>query len=566
MDRITPGSTTATSAMNLASLLDLSSRISETDSMERILNAALLSVMGKLRIRKACVMMAESGRFEVSHGKGVPMFSIEQFEIDEPLVITEELPYGPVLLAHGLTWLVPLVCQQECLGLLAFGPTLAGGEFDDEGRVYIELLRTMTGVAVHNARTFQSLVRTQRELRAQTLMVTTLFESARDFTAATSVTEILRILTYRLMGQLMISSFVIWLEDPVEGERVIVNRREALHLEEIQDTLQLITSPVLTSGLDDDSDLRSVFEKHNVAAATPVTVHMNRMGVLAVCEKLDGKTFTQEELSFIESIGNAAMIALENDRLFNEELEKQRLEQELDIAASIQRGLFPLQLPATPGFEVAADTRSSKKISGDYYDVIILDSHRTLFAIADVVGKGIPAALLMANVQAALNVLAHLDLSLAQVAERLNKLVCDNTEPDVFVTMFLAIADGHDGVITYVNAGHNPPVVVRDTGNVEDLTEGGVLIGVINEPPPYREGVLRMNLGDTLVLYTDGVTEAQKGAEEYGEQRLIDCALVNRMRSSTSMLDALKADVEQFTGTSQLHDDTSILIVRRIHP
>ncbi len=566
MDSITSGSSTATSALNLASLLDLSSRISETDSVDRILNSALLSVMGKLRIRKACVLMREHDTFVVSHPKGVPLFTIPCFEVDELMEVTEDLVGGRVLLQHGLTWLVPLVCQQECMGVLAFGPTIGGGELDDDGRVYIDLLRTMTGIAVHNAHTVQSLVQAQRDLQTQTLMVTTLFESARDFTAATTVTEILRILTFRLMGQLMISSFVIWVEDAIDGDHVIVNRHGALHLEGARDALQSVVHPVRTAELDERSPLRAAFEEHRIAAATPMTVHTMRKGVLAVCEKLDGKAFSEEELRFLESIGNAAMIGLENDRLFREELEKQRLESELDIAANIQRGLLPMHLPVTRGFEVAADSRSSKKISGDYFDVITLDQHRTLFAIADVVGKGIPAALLMANVQAALNVLAMLDLSLAQIAERLNKLVCDNTEPDVFVTMFLAVADGHDGIVTYVNAGHNPPIVVRSTDAVEELREGGVLIGVIEDPPPYREGILRMHVGDTLVLFTDGVTEAQKETEEYGEERLIESARAHRMRSSSSMLEALKADVERFTGTNQLHDDTSIMVVRRIHP
>jgi len=566
MDSITSGSSAASSAMNLASLLDLSSRISETDSVERILNAALLSVMGKLRIRKACVLMRDGDAFVVSHAKGVPLFSVPYFEVDERLMITPELSGGSEILQHGITWLVPLVCKQESMGVLAFGPTMGDGELDEDGVVYVDLLRTMTGIAVHNVRTVQSLVQAQRDLQLQTLMVTTLFESARDFTAAANVTEILRILTFRLMGQLMISSCVIWLEEPIDGDHVIVNRRGAMYLEGVQDALQTVVVPVRTLELDEHSPVRAAFESHRIAAATPMTVQTKRKGVLAVCEKLDGKPFSAEELRFLESIGNTAMIGLENDRLFREELEKQRLESELDIAADIQRGLLPMHLPDTPGFEVAADSRSSKKISGDYFDVITLDTHRTLFAIADVVGKGIPAALLMANVQAALNVLAKLDLSLSQIAERLNNLVCDNTEPDVFVTMFLCVADGHDGLVTYVNAGHNPPIVVRSTLQVEELREGGVLIGVIEDPPPYREGVLRMHLGDTLVMYTDGVTEAQKETEEYGEQRLIDSAIAHCMRSSSSMLEALKADVERFTGTNQLADDTSIMVVRRIHP
>ena len=149
------------------------------------------------------------------------------------------------------------------------------------------------------------------------------------------------------------------------------------------------------------------------------------------------------------------------------ELAKQRLENELSIAAEIQRGLLPDQLPVLEGLQVSAASETSRVIGGDYFDVIRLDEHRTLFAIADVAGKGIPAALLMANVQAALNVLAWSDLPLTSLAEQINTLVCQNTEPEGFITMFLAVINAQTRGIEYVNAGHNPPILIHDV--IDDL-------------------------------------------------------------------------------------------------
>jgi sigma-B regulation protein RsbU (phosphoserine phosphatase) len=546
---------------HLASLLDLGSRISGNESAT-ILNAAILSVMGRLRITRACVLQLDGNEFVAQPllCKGVPALRLPAFTVEEVQWCSPTQPEHAVLLQHGLVRLVPLATSRGLVAVLALGSMIQPPQDEESVLAYLELVGLLVGTAVRNAEMVQSLVATQKELEARNLLVTSLFEGARDFTGAKSSQELLRILSYHLMGQLMVSTFGIFLSNPFEGASVIVNRREAENLAVLHPDVLSITEPLLVHQMEPGT-MRDRLEAAGVGMLAPMTVHGVHHGVLATGNKLNARPFTVDELSFLEAMGNAAIAAIENGRLQQEELEKRRLESELSIAAGIQRGLLPIELPPINGLDVAADSRTSRQIGGDYYDVIRLDAHRTLFAMADVAGKGIPAALLMANVQAALNVLARMDQPLTILVERINTLVFENTEADVFITMFLCVVNAETMGFEYVNAGHNPPLLVHGS-SAELLRTGGVLVGAFPEPPAYETGAGTLHAGDVLMLYTDGVTEARKGLVEYGLPALTDVVLKHRDATSREILNAVFQDVRRFTDTDTLIDDTSMLVIK----
>jgi len=556
-----PGLGTST-AFHLASLLDLSTRLSEADAVD-VLNVAILSVMGRLKIHRACCLLPDHAGWaaEPRLCKGVAPFSVSAVAfngIEHPDPSNAALQ--PIIDA-GLFTVVPVQMGGSTTAVLCFGYAMGGGEDDPVVQTYLELVRAIVGTTMHNTRLFRSLLTATKELEARNLMVTTLFESARDFTGPKTKEELLRILSYRLMGQLMVSTFGVFLREPLNDVDLIVNRKDASTLADIHPTMIEIDRPIRFSDLDANDPLRLTAEQHGIALAAPMTVHGVKKGVIATKAKLNAREFTDEELSFLEALGNTAMTAIENERLIQSEMIKHRIEGELQIAADIQRKLLPEHLPQFDRFEVAADARTSRQIGGDYYDVVKLDEDRTLFAIADVSGKGVPAALVMANVQAALNVLARLELTLSTLMERINSLVCMNTEPGVFVTMFVLVLNHRTGAIEYVNAGHNPPLLWHN-GDVIPLTTGGVLTGVIDDPPPYQIGTGEIHAGDCLVLYTDGVTEAKQGIDEYGVERLVGIVSMHRDRSANDIIDIVLKDIRSFTDTDALDDDTSLVVVR----
>lgn len=553
---------TARSALNLTSVLDVATRASEYESAEPILNAALLSVMGRLKVLKACVLRPAEAMLEPVIVKGLVCRAVPVFECDEPMR-ADECPGAGQLAADGVMWIVPMHHQGDVTALMCLGLSL--DEIgDDESLLYLDVMRAIVAVAVHNAEAMVALRHTRTAVERQALLLRSLFEVSRDFTGVVTEDTILRLTSLRLMGQLMTSCFALILDPTFGMETVIVNRSDAQYLSELYPAALNLKSASRTSDLDENDPLRETFLQHNVGMAAPMVLHGNHVGALVVCGKLTGQEYTTDECSFLESVASIVITALENQRLDRDRRERERLENELDIAADIQSGLLPLELPATPGLDIAASMVTSRRIGGDYYDVLPLDVARVMIAIADVAGKGVPAALLMANVQAALNVMAPLDLPLPLLMERMNHLVCGNTEPDVFVTMFVAVINMEEHRIDYVNAGHNPPLLVRD-GHCESLRTGGVLIGVVPDAPPYKQGTHDLRAGDALVLYTDGVTEATDSARsEFGADRLEAWLANNAFKSAASIVDALRTELTSYRASETPDDDTSLLVVKVI--
>ena len=551
-------------AFHLASLLDLSTRLTDADPVD-VLNVAILSVMGRLKIQKACCLFpsADGWTAEPRLCKGVVPFTLGIASYTGIERVKESTPGYEMLRDAAMTTVIPVESARSITAVLCLGNSLTGVDDDPAVLTYLELVRGIVGTTMHNARLVRSLLTTTKELEARNLMVTTLFESARDFTGSKTKDELLRILSYRLMGQLMVSTFGVFLTEPLNGVDLIVNRKDASALADIHEQMIAVNAPVRIEDLHEDDPLRKGAEQAGIALAAPMTVHGIKKGVIATKAKLNAQSFTDEELAFLEAIGNTAMTAIENERLVQEELIKHRLEGELNIAAEIQRKLFPEQLPQFELFEVAADAKTSRQIGGDYYDVVALDEDRTLFAIADVSGKGVPAALVMANVQAALNVLAHMDLPLTLLMERINSLVCMNTEPGVFVTMFVAILNHRNRSMEYVNAGHNPPLLWQ-ADDIVQLSTGGVLTGVLDDPPPYKLGVATFAPGDVLVMYTDGVTEARNKTGEFGVGGLVDTVNSARTHHADEIIDTILSEIRQYTGTDALDDDTSLVVVKAL--
>jgi sigma-B regulation protein RsbU (phosphoserine phosphatase) len=394
------------------------------------------------------------------------------------------------------------------------------------------------------------------------LLVNDLISVARDLLALRSEHDVITTMTYRLMGRLMVSEIALVVRAADGAIQVFERKNPRQHLYELFEPCSLLPSTTTVSNMP-DGDVRATFIEHGIGLVVPIRMHGVYQGCLLCGDRLDGQDLRIHQIAFAEAVAVTAVAVLENLRLVREEVQKRVFDSELQIAMDIQRNLLPVQLPETPMLSIAAHTSAARGVSGDYYDVIELSDDRTLIAIADVAGKGIPAAILMANVQAALNILARLNLPLAELAARLNTLLCDNTEVEVFVTMFLAVVDPHNNELSYVNAGHNPPVLVG-AHNSQLLTEGGPLLGVIPTPPTYVTGRQTFISGDLLALYTDGVTEAGASRnEEFGLDRLIGVLSVCKRQTSSVILDTLVQSIQAHAHPHPPDDDHSLLIIKR---
>jgi len=298
----------------------------------------------------------------------------------------------------------------------------------------------------------------------------------------------------------------------------------------------------------------------------PIAAEGRSLGVLVVADKENRAggidDFTAGDVRILSLFGNQAAIALENARLHRESVEKERMEREIELAASIQKTILPASLPDVPGLRLAGGNRPTRQVGGDYFDVFPLPDGQTAFCVADVSGKGVPAALLVSTVHACLRIL--LDTGIADLpgfVGRIHRHLLGFSSTRKFVTLFLAVYDPASRRLRFLNAGHNPGLLLTRDGPTL-LASGGPPIGILPQAV-YREAAVVLAPGDTLVLYTDGITEAVNAAdEEFGMQRLIALALEGLGESPSVLSSRIFGAVSEFTRGVAQYDDQTVLIAR----
>lgn len=269
--------------------------------------------------------------------------------------------------------------------------------------------------------------------------------------------------------------------------------------------------------------------------------------------------------TIMQNLLNERRMKLEKEKL---EFEMARKNAELQIAAEIQRNFLPETIPTTQGFDIAAKSIPAKEVGGDFFDVMPLEvipmsNTRTGIMIADVSGKGVPAALFMALSRIVVRVTAMWFKKPSEVISFANPIIANNSKTGMFVTLFYGVIDNETRTLTYVNAGHNPPLVLRQgTVEIKELNLTGVAVGALDDAE-YTQEELQLSSGDVIVLYTDGITEAVNDHEEmFDVPRLIDVIQKTRDLSSQEIADEIISAVFAFSGTQPQFDDITLMVVK----
>jgi phosphoserine phosphatase RsbU/P len=270
----------------------------------------------------------------------------------------------------------------------------------------------------------------------------------------------------------------------------------------------------------------------------------------------DGQRFDSGNGHFVAGVMLVILVALElSDRV--------TMKRDLEIAREIQSWLMPSKAPIVPGVDIAFASRPANTVAGDYYDAFFRPNERLLIVVADVAGKSIPAALLTATLQASLRTLAALPGSLADLVGRVNAYACEQSlQGRRFTTAFVAELEPATGALTYVNAGHNWPVLRRASGAIERLEAGGLPLG-ITTARPYQSGAAALSSGDLLLIFTDGLVEAEdERTTEYGEERMLPVVQSLNGGTAAEALQRIMFSVDAFVGLTRQHDDITCLVMR----
>lgn len=295
----------------------------------------------------------------------------------------------------------------------------------------------------------------------------------------------------------------------------------------------------------------------------PMMVKSRLIGVLTVFDRRDGLAFTEDNARLLGILAGQSAQIVENARLEAEERQLRELENEITAAATIQNNLLPPFLPAIPGYELFATTYPASSVGGDYYDVLTTQKPDVTFCLGDVSGKGMPAALLMANLQATLRATMGSHSGPGEVLRQSNRLLYHSTADDKFATMFLGVLDTARHELRYANAGHDPAVICSSDGALQELIGTGLPVGMF-EDMSYEESIVPLGPEDIVVVFSDGISESMDpmGAM-FGRQRILDIITAHRSEPAASIGQRILEAAAGFSGGTPPSDDRTLLVLKR---
>ncbi len=313
-----------------------------------------------------------------------------------------------------------------------------------------------------------------------------------------------------------------------------------------------------------DYDKKSKFKTKSMVCV-PLIRKNKLLGVIQVINKKDGGIFDERDLTIFETLASQCAIAIENAQLIEVQIEKEALERELETARSIQQKLLPSVLPRFEDIQVAAKLIPAKQVGGDYYNILKINENESLFLVADVAGKGIPAALIVSTIYSCLQTYLKLDrdaFDLMTFVNGLNKVLLESTTPDKFVSCWFGLYNHKNRKLKSINAGHNPTFVFKKGEDVpKKLETGGVFLGILDQV--YEIEKIQLEPGNVFVFYSDGVTEAWNEKEQdYEERRLINVVNQQLENSAVSILISIEKDVKNHVGKAQQSDDFTCAVVK----
>lgn len=547
-----------TAVGNLSALIDFSNNINSNLNLEFALNNLLLTCFGKLLTTKGAVaLFDEKNKLSLELSKGFNSYDIKRHSVFSEF---SDDQLNNFVSENNISYVEKIISSEKLLGYLFLGEKLNKKEYTNEDKQFISTIVKIGSATIRNAQDFNKLESVNNMLDSKINQLNSIFDVGKEFGSILEIDRVSKLLVYSISAQMLISKYAIIL---IDGDK-----REIIESKYENEKLNLIiNSPEISQikeafTLGKENELCNNCRKLGVELIVPMTIKNEVKGLIFLGKRITDQNYSKSDIEYISAVGSFAIISIENSRLFKETIEKQKLEKDLEIARNIQQNLLPAKLPSCKEFEIAAINNTAKMVGGDFYDVVEMDKHKLLIAIADVSGKGVQASLLMANLQAFLKSIYKQNYKLQEASNFLNDLVSENTTNGSFITFFWGVFNKTNKEFTYVNMGHNPPLLIRNNEIIK-LKKGGMILGVMKTIIPYEYETIKLQREDTIVLFTDGVTEAMnERSEEYSDERLEHLAIKISKNHPNDILYSILEDVSSHTGGVEQSDDITCMILK----
>ena len=583
-------------------LREVAGLVSSNAGVEEVLATILSELDRTLPVDISAIWLLEDGELCISAVHGIDAARLENTCIanpsatysmaealmsEEPVIRRPEDPMWPGGITAGYdpnysSLVAPLRVGDRQLGLLTLAHH-ASGRYGHEAQAITATFANYASIAIENARLFDS-AQEQAYASAALLQVAQAVVSLSDLDE--TLGSIIRIMPI-LVG---VKRVALYRWDAERKSFSASHEYGFSEEEEVFMTEQVLASgtfpmldfslernSLITHPLDPQATPKTWFEiqpeplgegdvmsAERLLIAVPLTIKQDMFGVMLIEEDENARRFRVRRLEIITGIAQQAAMAIQNDLLQQEMVVRERLETEAQLARQIQQTFIPSVLPVFPEWQIAARWRTARQVGGDFYDVIELPNNKLGIFIADVADKGMPAALFMALTRTLVRAAVLETQSPAAALRRVNDFLLPDTQQGMFVTAVYGELDVVTGSFTYVNAGHNPPFLLKAGGEIEKLTRTGIALGVTNEPN-IHERTLIMMPGDTLLLYTDGLTEAfSPDGDLFGEGRLIESFANLVVDSAEDVVRVIEERLNEFIDPNPLSDDLTMMVIRKI--
>ena len=552
-----PAMSTSLSSSRLEALLESAQLLHSSLNLDDLLRHLLRSFMGRLLATKGMIAVSREGVMRLALVRGLAKLTVG--EVFDETKAREQ----------GINLILPIGDQSNPVGLLAIARPY-NREVDDEEMAFLCALLGIAASGIENARAHTEANQLNQALDQKVQELRTLLDLVRGLTSTLEPEEVAQLLMLTIAGRWAVRKYalVAWKQghSPVMRFKGMARNRLA-NYRSYQTLVAGFPDAISVADLP-ESEFKAILREEQAEVVFQIYAGDQTAGGIVALGPRPGKlSYSEADLEFGTGLVAQAAVAFENSWYFREALERKKVEQELDLAAGIQQNLFPASLPRLENFDLAARNRPARQCGGDYYDALCIDGvdgeNSYLICVADVSGKGLPASLLMSNIQATLRALLGRIPSLTELSAHTNELLYVSTPSNKYVTAILVELNPVTGSIRFVNAGHTDCLLLRADGEELWLKATGTPLGLL-PGMGYEEKGLDLRPGDLVALFSDGVTEAMDEEEnEYGEERLAEFLRPIAKQPAEVLVEKVIAEIDRYAGSAPQHDDITLFIIKR---